>query len=165
MTAKSVTELMADLNITKSHSRPRISNDNPYSEAQFKTLKYHSTFPERFGSLEDARAFCSAFFSWYNYQHCHSGIAFLAPATVHYGRADQVLQQRQQALDEAYAKTPHRFTKRPPQVQRPPVEVWINPPLPVTTAETPRPQPDQNLDGPSRPLLCLSPFVAESDLP
>lgn len=162
MTSKSVTELMADLSITKSHSRPRVSNDNPYSEAQFKTLKYHSSFPDRFGCQEHTRAFCGPFFNWYNYRHCHSGIAFLPPATVHYGRVDQVLRLRQQALDQAYARTPQRFTRRPPQVQRPPVEVWINPPLPAATTETPRAQPTPGPDGEARPLLCLSPLALPS---
>lgn len=141
MTAKSVAELMVDLTINRSHSRPQISNDNPYSEAQFKTLKYHPDFPDRFGSIEDARAYCSPFFGWYNNEHRHSGIALLTPATVHYGRADQVLLLRQQTLDEAYLKAPLRFNNRPPQVQRPPTEAWINPPVADTTAETPRPLP------------------------
>ena len=139
MTSKSVAELMVDLGVTKSHSRPHLSNDNPYSEAHFKTLKYHPTFPDRFGSIEDSRAFCSRFFSWYNNDHCHSGIGLLPPATVHYGRVELVLGQRQRTLDEAFKRTPERFKHRPPQVKRPPVEVWIN--APAGTAETPRAKP------------------------
>jgi putative transposase len=164
MTSKSVTELMVDLSITQSHSRPQVSNDNPFSEAQFKTLKYHPTFPDRFGSMEDARAYCGPFFSWYNNEHCHSGIAYVTPATVHYGRVDQALQARQQTLDEAYLRSPHRFTSRPPLVQRPPAKVWINPPSPpAATAETPRAKPTGGHDSDSRPLLCLSPLSSSVD--
>jgi putative transposase len=141
MTSKTGAELMGDLTIKKSHSRPQVSNDNPYSEAQFKTLKYHPDFPDRFGSIEDARAFCGHFFGWYNNDHRHSGIAQLTPSTVHYGRADQVLLRRQQTLDEAYMKAPQRFNNRPPQVKRPPTEAWINPPAAGNVAETPRAQP------------------------
>ena len=141
MTSKTVAELLGDLTIKKSHSRPQVSNDNPYSEAQFKTLKYHPDFPDRFGSIEDARAFCGHFFGWYNNDHRHSGIAQLTPSTVHYGRADQVLLRRQQTLDEAYLKAPQRFNNRPPQVKRPPTEAWINPPAAGNVAETPRAQP------------------------
>ena len=141
MTSKTVAELMGDLTIKKSHSRPQVSNDNPYSEAQFKTLKYHPDFPDRFGSIEGARAYCSHFFGWYNNDHRHSGIAQLTPSTVHYGRADQVLLRRQQTLDEAYLKAPQRFNNRPPQVKRPPTEAWINPPAAGNVAETPRAQP------------------------
>lgn len=136
MISKSVADLLVDLSVAKSHSRPQVSNDNPFSEAQFKTLKYHAAFPERFGSVEDTRAFCSSFFNWYNNDHCHSGIGFLPPATVHYGRAKQVLALRQQTLEMAYLRTPQRFKNRLPQVQRPPAVVWINPPTAAPRAMT-----------------------------
>jgi transposase InsO family protein len=127
MTAKSLALLLDDLGVTRSHSRPHTSNDNPYSEAHFKTLKYEPGFPENFGSLQDARAFCRSFFSWYNTQHYHSGIALLTPDTVHHGRVDQVLRDRTLVLDAAYAAHPERFRRRP-KPNRPPAQAWINPP-------------------------------------
>lgn len=127
MTAQSVAQLLAELDVAKSHSRPHTSNDNPFSEAQFKTLKYCPTFPDRFASIHDARVFCRAFFSGYNNQHRHSGIALLTPADVHFGRARQILQQRAETLNAAYQAHPLRF-KRPPVPQAPPQAVWINPP-------------------------------------
>jgi len=114
MTSDPVVELLAFLGIGRTHSRPHVSNDNPYSEAQFKTLKYCPAFPERFGSIEDARAFCSAFFSYYNGDHRHSGIAYHTPASVHYGTAGEIRIQRAQVLDEAYAANPLRFRHRRP---------------------------------------------------
>jgi putative transposase len=99
MTSKPVAFLLADLGVTKTHSRPHVSNDNPFSEAQFKTLKYRPTFPTRFGSLEDARAFCRPFFHWYNTEHRHSGIAFMTPESVHYGRAPEIMQVRSKTLE------------------------------------------------------------------
>jgi putative transposase len=128
MTSKPVALLLADLGASKTHSRPQVSNDNPFSEAQFKTLKYRPQFPERFGSLEDARAFCVEFFDWYNHHHYHSGLALLTPATVHYGEAAAVLEQRRAILAGAYAAHPERFVRRPPQPAEPPAAVWINPP-------------------------------------
>jgi putative transposase len=128
MTSKPVALLLADLGATKSHSRPQVSNDNPFSEAQFKTLKYRPEFPERFGSLEDARLFCVEFFDWYNNHHYHSGLALLTPATVHYGETEAVLAQRRAILAGAYAAHPDRFVRRPPQPPQPPAAVWINPP-------------------------------------
>ena len=127
MTAKTVAQLLADLDVAKSHSRPHISNDNPFSEAQFKTLKYCPPFPDRFASLQEARAFCRNFFNWYNHHHRHSGIALLAPADVHFHRAPQILQQRARTLDAAYRAHPERF-HRPPVPQTLPPAVWINPP-------------------------------------
>jgi putative transposase len=127
MTSKSVAQLLADLGVIKSHSRPHTSDDNPYSEAQLKTLKYHPRFPHRFSSLADARGFCRSFFHWYNDEHHHSGLALLTPADVHSGQADQVLQRRAQTLDAAYLHHPERFN-RPPQPKRPPQKAWINPP-------------------------------------
>jgi putative transposase len=127
MTSKSLALLLDDLGVARSHSRPHTSNDNPYSEAHFKTLKYEPGFPDAFGSLQDARAFCRSFFSWYNTQHYHSGIAFLTPETVHHGRAQQVLEERTQVLDAAYAAHPERFRRRP-KLKPPPAQAWINPP-------------------------------------
>jgi putative transposase len=127
-TAKAVALLLADLGITKSHSRPYTSNDNPHSEAQFKTLKYHPSFPERFGSQEHARAFCRHFFVWYNTKHRHSSLALLSPAEVHYGRGEQVLAQRGEVLREAFEANPRRFKGRVPSPGKLPEAVWINPP-------------------------------------
>jgi putative transposase len=129
MTSKPVAMLLADLGVTKSHSRPHVPDDNPYSEAQFKTLKHHPTFPDRFGSVHDARAFCQGFFRWYNDQHHHSGIALLTPADVHHGRGEAVTSARAQVLDGAYAAHPERFVRNPPQPPRLPEQVWINKPV------------------------------------
>ena len=133
MTSRPVALLLADLGITRSHSRPHVSNDNPYSEAGFKTLKYRPEFPDRFGSLEDARAFCQGFFAWYNTCHRHSGIALFTPADVHYGRASELLEVRAGVLAGAYATHPERFVKGPPLPRQVPTEVWINPPLKEVT--------------------------------
>jgi putative transposase len=129
MRSKPVALLLADLGVTKTHSRPHVSNDNPFSEAQFRTLKYCPQFPERFGSIEDARAFGQAFFRWYNHEHRHSGIGFLTPAVVHVGHAASVRAQRQQVLATAYAAHPERFVKGRPQAADLPTAVWINPPV------------------------------------
>jgi putative transposase len=134
MTSKPVALLMADLGVTKTHSRPHVSDDNPFSESHFKTLKYMPEFPDRFGSIEDARAFCQQFFPWYNTEHHHSGIALLTPETLHYGMAAQVIEQRQKVLDEAYTRNPERFTHARPKHPAQPTAVWINPPKPATTA-------------------------------
>ena len=133
---KCVAHLLADLGVTKTHSRPQVSNDNPFSEAQFKTVKYHPAFPERFGSLADARAWARPFFPWYNTAHHHTGIGLLTPATVHRGRAPRVLAARQQVLTAAYAAHPERFVRGRPQPPTLPTAVWINPP-----AKTPCPSP------------------------
>ena len=127
MKSKLVAQLLDDLGVSKTHSRPRVSNDNPFSESQFRTLKYRPGFPDRFGSIEDARSFCRSFFTWYNEQHHHHGIALLTPCQVHYGLADAVLAERQIALDAAYDAHPERFSKKP-VVKPMPREVWINPP-------------------------------------
>jgi putative transposase len=129
MTSKPVALLLADLGVTKSHARPKVSNDNPYSESQFKTLKHHPAFPDRFGSLEDARAFCQQFFGWYNVVHRHAGIGLLTPADVHYGRAEQITLARGAVLDAAYQAHPERFVGKPPKPPRLPEVVWINKPL------------------------------------
>ena len=128
MKSKLVAELMADLGVTKSHSRPCNSNDNPYSEAQFKTVKYCPRFPKRFGSIQDARTFGREFFAWYNNEHKHAGISLLTPAQVHYGQAEQIIAQRNQVLHEAFMKNPSRFKYRKPQHPQLPKEVWINKP-------------------------------------
>jgi putative transposase len=128
MTSKPVALLLSDLGVNKTHSRPHVSNDNPYSEAQFKTLKYRPDFPDRFEDMIHARHFCRDFFDWYNKEHHHSGIALLTPEVVHYGQADKVLAARQRVLTEAYAKHPERFVRHEPRVQVLPKTVWINPP-------------------------------------
>ncbi len=133
MTSKAVALLLADLGVTKSHSRPYVSNDNPYSESQFKTMKYQPEFPERFGSIEDARSFCLPFFSWYNTEHYHSGLGYLTPEDVHYGRAEQIIKERQAVLQTAYIQHPERFKGRVPQPKTPPTAVWINKPMPERT--------------------------------
>jgi putative transposase len=128
MTSKPVALLMADLGVTKTHSRPHISNDNPFSESQFKTLKYRPDYPERFGCQQDARSWATEFFDWYNYEHHHSALGLLTPADVHFGRALAVLQQRQQILEAAFHRTPQRFVKGLPTPLALPTAVWINPP-------------------------------------
>jgi putative transposase len=135
MTSKPVALLMADLGVTKTHSRPHVSDDNPYSESQFKTLKYRPEFPERFGSIEDSRAFGQTFFTWYNQEHHHSGIAMLTPEMLHYGMAGEVIGQRQQVLDAAYARNPERFTHARPMHPPQPTAAWINPPTPTIATE------------------------------
>jgi putative transposase len=140
MTSKTVTQLLADLGVLQSHSRPHVSNDNPFSEAQFKTLKYCPTFPKRFPSLAAARAFTDRFFDHYNNQHRHSGIGLHTPADVHHGRAEQVRAQRQTVLDAAYATHPERF-RQPPNAPRIPEATWINPPQepPITPSPSEHP--------------------------
>lgn len=127
-TAKTLAQLCADLGVEQSHSRPYVSDDNPFSEAQFKTLKYQPGYPDRFGSYEHALAHCRRFFPWYNVDHRHSGIAFLTPEVVHYGRAPEVSARRQQVLNAAYAAHPARFVNRAPRAPTLPEAVWINPP-------------------------------------
>ena len=134
MTSKLVAFKMADLGVTKSHSRPHVSNDNPYSESHFKTLKYRPEFPDRFGCIEDARQFCQTFFAWYNNEHQHSGIAWLTPRQVHYGQAANMIEVRQQTLDVAFAKFPERFVRKAPRPTALPRAVWINPPTEITQA-------------------------------
>jgi putative transposase len=128
MTSKPVAFLLADLGVTKTHNRPYTSTDNPYSEAQFKTLKYRPDFPARFASIEHARGFCRTFFDYYNHQHRHSGIGLMTPAAVHHGHADAVHAQRARVLDAAYAATPERFVRRPPTPPALPTAAWINKP-------------------------------------
>jgi len=128
MASKPVAFLLADLGVTKSHSRPHVSNDNPFSESQFKTFKYRPDFPGRFGCIEDARAHCQRFFGWYNFEHRHAGIALLTPADVHYGRATEVIAARAHVLMNAYAANPERFVRKPPTPRELPVASWINQP-------------------------------------
>lgn len=128
MTSKCVAHLLADLGVTKTHSRPHVSNDNPFSEAQFKTAKYHPSTPERFGSVEDARAWARSLFEWYNTEHHHSGIGLLTPAVVHAGRAEEVVAARQEVLRGAYERHPERFVRGVPRPAPLPTAVWINPP-------------------------------------
>ena len=128
MTSQPVAALLARLDVIKSHSRPHVSNDNPFSEAQFKTVKYHPSFPDRFGSTEDASSYCRAFFPWYNTEHRHSGIGFLTPESVHYGWAGDVVAQRQEALLQAYQAKPERFPNGVPMPPELPTAAWINPP-------------------------------------
>lgn len=128
MTSKPVALFLSDLGVTKTHSRPYTSNDNPFSESQFKTLKYRPEFPQRFGSIEDARAFCRNFFHWYNREHRHSGIGLFPPEVVHYGLAERVIAQRQQVLKTAHRDHPERFVNGHPKPPVLPEVVWINPP-------------------------------------
>jgi transposase InsO family protein len=137
MIAKTVAILLTDLGVTKSHSRPHVSNDNPYSEAQFKTLKYRPDYPDRFGSVADARHWARSFFAWYNDQHHHTGLGLLTPAVVHTGRAEIVRQQRQTVLQQAYQAHPDRFTQGLPRPAKLPEAVWINAPKTAGTAEAP----------------------------
>jgi putative transposase len=128
MTSKTLALLLADLGVGKSHSRPYVSNDNPYSEAHFKTMKYRPDYPDRFGSLADARAWAHTFFDWYNHHHRHTGLGLMTPATVHYGLADDLRIKRQRVLATAYAQHPERFVKGLPTPPKLPEAVWINPP-------------------------------------
>ena len=129
MVAKSMALLLADLGIHQSHSRPQVSDDNPFSEAAFKTILYSAAMPERFASLEHARAVCATLFDWYNQRHYHSGIALLTPAAVHLGRGPQIISARQQILDQAHQQRPDRFVHGRPIHPDLPSVTWINPPM------------------------------------
>jgi putative transposase len=144
MTSKPVAFLLADLGVTKTHSRPYVSNDNPFSEAQFKTLKYRPDFPDRFGCLEDARAFHTDFVAWYNTEHHHSGLALLTPHDVHHGLANARLDARALVLATAYGEHPERFLRGLPAPGLPPTAVWINKPVTPSTpiAESDDPPPE-----------------------
>ena len=128
MRSKLVAQLLADLGVTKTHSRPQVSNDNPFSESQFKTLKYRPGFPARFNSLDQARTFCSSFFDWYNGVHRHSGIGLMTPEQVHHGEAEAIFEQRSDVLAAAYDAHPERFVRGRPEPPAVPTAVWINPP-------------------------------------
>jgi putative transposase len=129
MKAKVTAVLLADLGVTRSHNRPHTSNDNPFSESHFKTLKYQPRFPRRFGCIEDAKAFCRQFFDWYNQDHHHAGIGLMTPDQVHYGQADAIHAARQQTLDRACRDNPERFVNQPPKPPAKPTAAWINPPI------------------------------------
>ena len=131
MTSKAVALLLADLGVTKTHSRPHVSNDNPYSESQFKTMKYRPEFPARFGCLQDSRGFCGEFFHWYNREHHHSGLGHLTPFAVHFGQAHEQREQRALVLRRAYKRNPGRFVRGLPQPAALPEQVWINKPSEV----------------------------------
>jgi putative transposase len=156
MTSKPVALLLADLGVTKTHSRPHVSDDNPYSESQFKTLKYRPTFPERFGSIEDARVFCQGFFPWYNREHRHSGIGLMTPEVVHYGKGELTTTQRELVLAAAFRIHPERFVRGTPRAPRVPDAVWINKPKPSSseseTSRMPEKGPEQGMPryGPCR---------------
>ena len=126
--AKPVAFLLADLGVTKTHSRPYTSSDNPYSESNFKTLKYRPEFPARFDTIEHAREHCRTFVHWYNHQHRHSGIGLMTPAAMHFGQAQQLYDQRAVVLADAYARNPERFVRKPPAPPELPTAAWINKP-------------------------------------
>jgi putative transposase len=153
MIAHPVAELFARLGVTKSHSRPHVSDDNPYSEAQFKTLKYQPTFPERFGSLEDARAWARSFFHWYNHEHHHTALGLMTPAAVHLGQAAELYEQRRQVLQAAYQAHPERFVQGRPLPPTLPTAVWINPP--VSTIDSSEPLQTRELPSVSSPNLSI----------
>jgi len=131
MKAKAAALLLADLGVTKSHSRPHTSNDNPFSESLFKTLKYQPQFPKRFGRIEDAKSFCRGFFDWCNQDHHHAGIGLMTPDQVHYGQADQVYAACQTTLDHAFRRNPERFVNKSPAPPAKPTAALINPPIPT----------------------------------
>jgi putative transposase len=137
MTSKTVALLFSDLDILRSHSRPYVSDDNPFSESHFRTLKYRPEFPDRFGSLEHARQVCRRLFAWYNLAHHHSSLAFLTPDTVHHGRADEILDARHRVRLAAYTAHPERFVNGPPRRESLPRKVWINPPEKTTHQDAP----------------------------
>jgi len=130
MRSKTVAQLLLDLGVTKTHSRPYTANDTPYSEAQFKTLKYRPDYPDRVGSIDEARIWGQAFFNWYNTDHRHTGLALMTPAAVHFGQAEILIQHRHQTLQRAYLRHPERFVKGEPQPLKPPAAAWINKPEP-----------------------------------
>ncbi len=130
MKAKATALLLADLGVTRSHNRPHTSNDNPFSESHFKTLKYQPSFPQRFGCIEDAKSFCRRFFDWYNQDHHHAGIGLMTPDQVHYGQTDAVHAARQHTLDQAFRANPERFVNKTPIPPAKPTAAWINPPTP-----------------------------------
>ncbi len=135
MTSQCTAQLLADLGVTRSLSRPQVSDDNPFSEAQFKTLKYHPSFPGRFDDQCQAKNFCRSFFRWYNAEHRHGGISMLTPEQVHFGNAGQVIAQRKVVLDKAWAAHPERFVGGQPRPESLPEAVWINPPNPSLTTQ------------------------------
>ena len=165
MTSKAVAFMLADLGVTKTHSRPYVSNDNPYSEAQFKTLKYRPEYPERFGCIEDARAFHTDFSRWYNTEHHHSGLALLTPHDVHHGLSGTRLDARDIVLARAHADHPERFPGGSPRAARPPPAVWINKPLASAVPETALPQQPQAPAGSATQEKCRPDGAPAQDLP
>lgn len=164
MKAKATALLLADLGVTRSHNRPHTSNDNPFSESHFKTLKYQPRFPKRFGCIEDAKSFCRSFFDWYNKDHHHAGIGLMTPDQVHYGQTDAVHAARQDTLDRAFRENPQRFVNKPPSPPNKPTAAWINPPVPrrVTTEDTESREVLQH--GATRALIrTTQPFVGETE--
>ncbi len=162
MRSKPVAALLIDLEVAKTHSRPHVSDDNPYSEAQFKTLKYRPDFPERFGSIEDARAHCQQFFHWYNHEHRHGGIGLMAPAAVHDGTAAALTEQRAITLDAAFAAHPIRFKGRAPKPPSLPAAAWINPPADHSRALIREADGSSMLPGEGVPTprgMCRSPLL------
>ncbi len=153
MKAKATALLLADLGVTRSHNRPHTSNDNPFSESHFKTLKYQPRFPRCFGCIEDARGFCRAFFDWYNRDHHHAGIGLMTPDQVDYGQTDAVHAARQATLATAFRENPERFVNKPPAPPEKPTAAWINPPTTKRLAWTPATQNQGQ-----RRVACLSPF-------
>lgn len=141
MTSHSVAQLLSSLGVTKSHSRPHVSNDNPYSESQFKTMKYRPEFPQRFGCYQDALQFCRDFFQWYNNEHYHSGIGLLTPASIHYGQAEEITESRNRTLRNAWEKTPERFVSGIPKAPSIPPAVWINAPRNDAKQQNEAPEP------------------------
>jgi putative transposase len=135
MTSKSVARLLVDLDVARSHSRPHVSNDNPYSEAAFKTLKYCPAFPDHVDDIDHARAFCKEFFDYYNHEQYHSGLGLHTPASVHFGTAETTRTDRAEVLAAAYARNPERFN-RPPEPPKLPTVAWINPPTDPTQLQT-----------------------------
>jgi putative transposase len=135
MTSKPVAYLLAGLGVTKTHSRPHVSNDNPYSESQFKTMKYRPEFPERFGSYQDAHRFCTEFFPWYNHEHHHCGLGYFTPYEVHYGLAEKRQDQRSAVLKQAFEKNPQRFVHGLPKPARLPTAAWINKPKEISRTD------------------------------
>ncbi len=156
MKSHGVAQLLASLGVTKSHSRPHVSNDNPFSESQFKTMKYRPEFPNRFGGYDDALAFCRPFFTWYNDEHYHSGIGLLTPAMLHYGRATKVIEQRQQVLASAYSVHPERFVHGRPTPARQPEAVWINPPKTSRDDKARNEKGLPEIDDPKKPEVPLA---------
>jgi putative transposase len=162
MKSKPVALLLTDLGITKTHSRPHTSDDNPFSESQFKTLKYRPDFPGRFGSIEDARSFCQDFFSWYNKEHRHTGISLLTPEIVHQGMSEQVLEARGKVLNVAYQSHPERFVKGVPTVKALPEAVWINPPKEISHTDEDKQSPENGpVEDTNQAAAQCSPHVTE----
>jgi putative transposase len=165
MKSKLLSQLLAQLDIQRSLSRPHVSNDNPFSESQFKTLKYHPSFPDKFGGLDDGLAFGREFFPWYNEHHHHSALAYLTPSQVHFGHAEEALRQRHEVLMNAYRAHPERFVGGPPQLPALPRAVFINPPTPPgdrlqPSSESPVPSSGSSAPDAEQRLIVPPPLIA-----